>query len=105
MRGTQICYSNLALRHQTWGTPSQVCGPVSLPDDAAVQQQPQAIVGEVAEAVADPLDLLIWTAPSSGKPPVSGLLVFPCCAGGPGGGRAEVGQDRVGAAWIGGPPL
>ena len=22
-----------------------------------------------------------------------------------GGGRAEVGQDRVGAAWIGGPPL
>jgi hypothetical protein len=31
---------------------------VSLPPDAAVQQQPQLAVGEVAEAMSDPLDLL-----------------------------------------------
>src|SRR5215216_4536535 len=32
--------------------------PVSLPPDAAMQQQPQPVIGEVAEAVADPLHLL-----------------------------------------------
>jgi transposase len=36
---------------------SQSCGLVSLPRDAAVQQQPQPIVGEVAKAVPDALDL------------------------------------------------
>jgi hypothetical protein len=40
------------------GAASQSRGPVSLPGDAAVQQQAQPVVGEVAEAVADPLDLL-----------------------------------------------
>jgi hypothetical protein len=29
-----------ALRHQAWGAASQSCGSVSLPPDAAVQQQP-----------------------------------------------------------------
>jgi hypothetical protein len=29
-----------ALRHQAWIAASQSCGPVSLPADAAVQQQP-----------------------------------------------------------------
>ena len=29
-----------ALRHQAWIAASQSCGPVSLPPDAAVQQQP-----------------------------------------------------------------
>ena len=37
---------------------SQSGGAVGLPPDAAVQQQPQPVVGEVAEAVPDPLDLL-----------------------------------------------
>jgi hypothetical protein len=46
-----------ALRHQAWGAASQSCGAVSLPPDAAVQQQPQPVVGEVAEAMPDPLDL------------------------------------------------
>ena len=31
---------------------------MSLPPDAAVQQQPQPVVGEVPEAMADPLHLL-----------------------------------------------
>jgi hypothetical protein len=30
----------LALRHQAWGAASQSCGSVSLPPDAAMQQQP-----------------------------------------------------------------
>jgi hypothetical protein len=47
-----------ALRHQAWGAVSQPCGPVTLPPDAAVQQQPQPVVAEVAEAVPDPLHLL-----------------------------------------------
>jgi hypothetical protein len=51
-------YAAKALRQQAWGAPSQACGPGSLPRDAAVQQQPQPVVGEVAEAVPDPLDLL-----------------------------------------------
>ena len=42
-----------------WSAASQPCGLVGLPPDAAVQQQPQPVVGEVAEAVADPLVLLI----------------------------------------------
>src|SRR5919106_2111441 len=50
--------SNPALRHQAWMASSQSCGPVSLPPDATVQQQAQAVVGEVAEAVPDALDLL-----------------------------------------------
>ena len=41
-----------------WRAPSQSRGPVGLPPDAAIQQQPQPVVGEVAEAVPDPLDLL-----------------------------------------------
>jgi hypothetical protein len=47
-----------ALRHQAWGAASQSYGSVSLPPDAAVQQQPQPVVGEVAKAVPDPLHLL-----------------------------------------------
>ena len=45
-----------ALCRQVWGAASQPRGPVSLPPDAAVQQQPQPVVGEVAEAVPDPLN-------------------------------------------------
>jgi hypothetical protein len=41
-----------------WGAASQSCALVSLPADAAVQQQPQPVVGEVAEAVADAPALL-----------------------------------------------
>jgi hypothetical protein len=37
---------------------SQSRGAVGLPPDAAVQQQPQPVVGEVAEAMADPLTFL-----------------------------------------------
>jgi hypothetical protein len=48
----------VALRHQAWIATSQPCGSVSLPPDAAVRQQAQAVVDEVAEAVADALDLL-----------------------------------------------
>jgi hypothetical protein len=43
----------VALRHQAWMASSQSCGLVSLPPDATVQQQAQAVVGEVAEALAD----------------------------------------------------
>jgi hypothetical protein len=39
------------------GSASQSCGPVSLLGDATVQQQPQAVVDEVAKAVPDALDL------------------------------------------------
>src|SRR5215217_6876745 len=46
-----------ALRHQAWGAASQSRGSVSLPPDAAVQQQPQPVVAEVAEAMPDPLHL------------------------------------------------
>ena len=52
----------------------------------------------------DPLDLLIWNGAVKWGAAGEQFLGFPI-AGGPGGGRAEVGQDRVGAAWIGGPPL
>jgi hypothetical protein len=38
--------------------PSQSYGLVSLPPDATVKQQAQSVVGEVAEAMADALDLL-----------------------------------------------
>jgi hypothetical protein len=97
-----------ALLHQTLRAASQSHGLGSLPPDAAVQQQPQAIVGEVAEAVPDALDLLIWNGAVKWEPPVSSSW---CPHGASdsrwpvGGGRARVGQDRVGAAWIGGPPL
>jgi hypothetical protein len=47
-----------ALRHQAWGAASQSCGSMSLPLDAAVQQQPQPVVSEVAEAVPNPFHLL-----------------------------------------------
>jgi hypothetical protein len=47
------------LCHQAWGAPAHSCGPVSLPGDAAVQQQPQPVVGEVAEAMPDPLTFLM----------------------------------------------
>ena len=40
------------------GAPSQPCGLGSPPGDAAVQQQRQAAVGEVAEAMLNALDLL-----------------------------------------------
>jgi hypothetical protein len=83
------------------------CGSVRLPPDAAVQQ-PQAVVGEVAEAVPDPLDLLIWNGAVKWGTAGEQLLTSPWWIGfevAAGGGRAEVGQDRVGAAWIGGPPL
>jgi hypothetical protein len=58
--------------------------------------------------VADPLGLLIWNGAVKCGAAGEQLLVLD---GAPdsrcpvGGGRAEVGQDRVGAAWIGGPPL
>jgi hypothetical protein len=48
----------MALLHEAWMAPSQSYGLVSLPPDATVQQQPQAVVGEVAETVSDALDLL-----------------------------------------------
>jgi hypothetical protein len=76
-----------------------------MPADAAVQQQTQPVIGQAAEAMPDALDLLIWNGDVKWEAAREQLLVFPCGAGGPGGGRAEVGQDRVGAAWIGGPPL
>ena len=78
------------------------------PLDAAVQQQPQPVVGEVAEAVPDPLHLLIWNGAVKCGAAGEQLLVSAWWVGfevAAGGGRAEVGQDRVGAAWIGGPPL
>ena len=77
---------------------------MGLPCHPAVEQQPQPVVGEAAKAVPDPLHLLIWNGAVKWEAAGEQLLVLPCCAGGPGGGRAEVGQDRVGAAWIGGPP-
>ena len=43
---------------QTWCAASQSCGLVNLPPTNAIRQQPQAVVGEVAKAVADALDLL-----------------------------------------------
>jgi hypothetical protein len=49
---------SVALRQQAWERPPQSCGPVSLPPDAAVQQQPQPVVGEVTEPVPDALHLL-----------------------------------------------
>jgi hypothetical protein len=52
--GGNLGLSMAALRHQAWIAASQSRGPVSLPRDAAVQQQPQAVVGEVTEAVPDP---------------------------------------------------
>jgi inner membrane protein involved in colicin E2 resistance len=48
----------MAQRHQAWMVPSESYGLVSLPPNAAVQQQTQAVVGKVAEAMADPLDLV-----------------------------------------------
>ena len=57
-----------ASRHQAWEAASESCGSVSLPGHAAVQQQPQAVVGEVAEAVPDPLDLLDQQVDSLGGP-------------------------------------
>ena len=47
-----------ALRPQTRCAASQSCGLVNLPPTNAIRQQPQAVVGEVAKAVADALDLL-----------------------------------------------
>src|SRR5215217_5241541 len=58
----------LALRHQAWGAASQSRGPVSLPPDATVQQQPQPVVGEVAEAVPNALDLLNQQVHGFGRP-------------------------------------
>src|SRR5512133_3427810 len=46
------------LCRQVWGAASQPRRRVRRPADAAVQQQPQPVVGEVATAVAGPLDLL-----------------------------------------------
>jgi hypothetical protein len=65
------------------------------------QQQPQAVVVEVAEAVPDPLDLLIWNGAVKWGAAGEQLLVFGWCVGFEvAGGRwpADVGQDRVGAA-------
>ena len=42
-----------------------------------MQQQPQAVVGEVAEAVPDPLDLLIWNGAVKWEAAGEQLLVFP----------------------------
>lgn len=47
-----------ALRDQAWVTASDSCGGTSVPCDAAAQEEPQPIVLEVAEAVADPAHLL-----------------------------------------------
>ena len=46
------------LLHEAGMAPSQSCSPVSLPPDATVQRA-QAVVGEVAEAVADAQTLLM----------------------------------------------
>jgi hypothetical protein len=59
--------------------PSQSYGPVSLPADTTVQQQAQAVVGEVAETVADALDLLIWNGAVKWEPPVSSSCVSLLC--------------------------
>ena len=69
------------------------------------QSQQRLGVGEDPDHVGAAFDLLIWNGAVKWGAAGEQLLVFPWCAGGPGGGRAEVGQDRVGAAWIDGPPL
>src|ERR687898_1099872 len=46
-----------ALRDQAWLAASDSCDRWSVPFDAAVEQESQAVVLEVAEAVADPFDL------------------------------------------------
>jgi hypothetical protein len=38
--------------------PSQPCGAVSLPCHPALEQQPEPVIGEVAQAVPEALDLL-----------------------------------------------
>ena len=43
----------LALRHRTWQSASDPCRGVSVPDHAAVQQEAEAVVGEVAEFESD----------------------------------------------------
>jgi hypothetical protein len=52
-----------------------------------VQQQPQPVVIEVAEAVADPLDLLIWNGAVKWGAAGEQLLVFGWCVGEVAGGR------------------
>jgi hypothetical protein len=47
---------------------SQPCGPVRLPPDPAMEQQPQPVVGEVAEAMPDPLSLLDHQVDGVGGP-------------------------------------
>jgi hypothetical protein len=56
------------LCRQGWGAASQACGRVRRPADAAVQQQPQPVVGEVAEAMPDALDLLTSRFTASAGP-------------------------------------
>src|SRR4029453_15884065 len=48
-----------ALCRQAWGAASQARRSVRRPADPAVQQQPQAVVGEVAQAVAARFAFLI----------------------------------------------
>jgi excisionase family DNA binding protein len=47
-----------ALRDEAWLAASDSCDWWSVPFDAAVEQEPEAIVLDAAEAVGDPLDLL-----------------------------------------------
>jgi hypothetical protein len=77
---------------------------VRLDQDRPGQPQQRLGVGEHPDHIGAALDLLIWNgavklgAAGERAPGVPGVLSG-------GGGRAGVGQDRVGAAWIGGPPL
>lgn len=48
-----------ALRHQAWGTPSPSWGSVGPPRDAAVQQRPQAVVGELRKPCPTRLTFLM----------------------------------------------
>jgi hypothetical protein len=82
-----------ALRHYTWGAAPQFRGSVSPPADATMQQQPQPVVGEVAEAVPDALDLLDEEVDRLGGPvgtAVGDLPGTPVCArpAPPGGHRS-----------------
>jgi hypothetical protein len=69
---------------------------VSLPPDAAVQEQPQAAIGEVAEAVSDALDLLIGNGAVKWGAAGEHLLVFGWCVGFEVAGGRWLGRGRPG---------
>ena len=80
---------------------------MSLPCHPTVEQQPQPVVAEVAEAMPEALDLLIWNGAVKWGAAGEQLLVFGWCVGEVAGGRwpgeGWPGPRRSGV--VGGPPL